>query len=184
MQGGRAAEEAGGGGWRAGGQGLGSGGGLVGCSKEGGTGGGGQVGGGGREKGGRVLVGGGGVGHGAFFVFLGAFAFVSKLQKQEKHWFFRGGRGGGRQGTGGAGRWRGERKGGQGRGVARSIFRVLGAFALFLNCRKEKNTGFFVGEGEGKGRGREVGLGPGRRSGRAGRGQGGAGSWSGGGLGG
>ena len=38
----------------------------------------------------------------------------------------------------------------------------LGAFALFLNCRKEENTGFFVGEGGGK-----EGRGAGPRSGEA-----------------
>ena len=56
---------------------------------------------------------------------------------------------------GGAGRWRGEGSRGQGLGrggVGHGAFFVfLVAFALFLNCRKGKNTGFLWGRGGGAG---------------------------------
>ena len=97
------------------------------------------------------------VGHGAFFVFLGAFA--SYCTKREKHWFFCWGRGrasvrrGGLVGGRGGGRVRGWGE----RAQARSILVNLAVIVLFLNCTKQKTVQkrktlvvFGGGEGEDK----------------------------------
>ena len=130
----------------------------------------------GERKRGQGLGRGGGRARSIFRVF-GCICVVSKLQKQEKHWFFSWGKG---EGEAGDGRARGGGQvGGGGRekggrvlvGAHGAFFVFLGAFALFLNCRKEKNTGFFSwGKGRGKaGDGRWASV---RGGGPGGRGQG------------